>query len=61
MGIGIAQVASQIAKLNVVLMDVKQEILNKSLQFMGTSEKLVFLFHHHHHHHHSSHFDLSKF
>jgi 3-hydroxyacyl-CoA dehydrogenase len=35
MGIGITQVASQIAKVNVVLMDVKQSILDKSLQFMG--------------------------
>jgi 3-hydroxybutyryl-CoA dehydrogenase len=36
MGIGIAQVASQVAKLNVVLMDVKQDILDKSLQFMDS-------------------------
>jgi 3-hydroxyacyl-CoA dehydrogenase len=35
MGIGISQVASQIAKINVVIVDTQKTILDKNINFMG--------------------------
>jgi 3-hydroxybutyryl-CoA dehydrogenase len=35
MGAGIAQVAAQVAKLNVILMDREGAVVDKSLRFMG--------------------------
>lgn len=37
MGCGIAQVAAQVAKIPVILLDADSEKLNKSLKFMGAS------------------------
>lgn len=37
MGIGISQVASQIAKMNVVVVDTQKAVLEKNIGFMGMS------------------------